>query len=304
MAAAKPIALVIGATGVQGGSVANALLSDYHVRTLSRNPDKDAAKALAAKGVEVIKGDLTDIPAVTEALKGVDSVFLVTQFWEHFDKDREVAEAKPFIDAVAAAGVKHFVFSTLEHVSKVTGGRITKVKHFDGKGEITEYIQSKGIPCVFVYLAAYFENFLGFFKPNPAGDGTFALTLPDMGEKTCNFVSPADLGPAVANIFKHWDAYVGKHIPIVSENIKTGDLIVIFADVIGKPVKFNPVPYEVFAGFGFPGAEDLAEMFRFYADGPIDRDPTTFLALNPSAKKAREWAEAHKDGLLKAWGFA
>lgn len=102
----------------------------------------------------MIKGDLTDAAAVAAALKDAKVVFLVTQFWESLSKEKELEDAKPFIDAVAASGAK-LVFSALENVTKLSGGKFTKVAHFDGKGLIADYIRSKGVPAVFVALAMY-----------------------------------------------------------------------------------------------------------------------------------------------------
>lgn len=300
----KPIAVVIGATGAQGGSVARALLDKYHVRTLSRDPSKPAAQALVGLGIEVIKGDIADAAACAEVLKGAEFAFLVTQFWEALDAGKEEREGKTFVDAVAAAGVKHFVFSALENVTEVTNGRLTKVAHFDGKGKIMAYIKSKGIPAVFVLLACYMENLTSFFVPRPGPDGVLALTLPDMGGKLFNHVSVAETGKVVRAIDDQWEKYVGKEIPVVSELITVDDMCKKISDVLGVQVKYNPVPNEVFASFGFPGAEDLAEMFAFYRDGPIDRDPKTTLELFPEASNIETFAKNNKDSLLKAWGLA
>jgi len=238
-------------------------------------------------------------------------VFLVTQFWESFSAEAEFNEGKAFIDAVHAASQAavaagkapiKLVFSTLENVTRVTEGRITRVAHFDGKGRIAEYAKTlPGLSMVCTMLAAYLENFLTFFTPRPGPDGTLAITLPDMGGKPCNFVSVEETGHFVAAILRNWSTYEGRDIPLVSELAPTGDVIAAISDEVGIKVVFNPVPYEVFATFPFPAAEDLAEMFRYYADGPIDRDPTTALALFPGASNAKAWAAAHKDAIRAAW---
>jgi len=120
----------------------------------------------------------------------------------------------------------------------------------------------------------------------------------------CNFVGVSDLGPAVAGILRDWSAFEGKNVPIVAWTSTLGDFVKLAAEVTGKPLVFNGVPASVFASFGFPGAEDLAQMFEAYGEpGLLDRDPKTFLALNPGAKQARAWLEANKDALIKAWGL-
>jgi uncharacterized protein YbjT (DUF2867 family) len=151
-------------------------------------------------------------------LRVLQVVFLVTDFWRDMNVAREEAEGKAFVDAVAATpSVKKFVFSALEDVTKATGGKLTKVAHFDGKGHIEEYIRSKGLPAVFVLVAAYMENWIGFFPPRKDEQGNYAVTLPDMGDAPYNQVSVAEMGGFVAAILKHWDEYVGKDVPLVSD---------------------------------------------------------------------------------------
>jgi uncharacterized protein YbjT (DUF2867 family) len=284
--------------------VARALAGDYHVRTLSRNPDSAAAQALAATGVEVLRGDISDAAAARAGLAGAEVVFLVTQFWEHFDMEREFREGKVFIDELAATpSVKKFVFSTLEDVAAATGGKITGVHHFDGKGKLTAYVKERGIRAVFIHMAAYMENPLGFFVPRPDAEGALLLTLPDMGGKPYNHVSVNDTGAVVAALLAHYDEYVGKIVPVVAELATMEDICATISRHIGRTVKYNPVPNAVFAGFGFPGAADLADMFAFYRDGPCDRDPATTLKLHPAALTGDAWVASNKAKLLKAWGL-
>jgi uncharacterized protein YbjT (DUF2867 family) len=276
----------------------------YHVRTLSRKVGSPAAVALKALGVEVIQGELSDPVAVRAALSGAEAVFLVTQFWEHFDMEREFKEGAAFIDELAATpSVKKFVFSTLEDVTAVTGGAITSVHHFDGKGRLTAYVKAKGVPAVFVHMAAYLENWVGNLKPRPGADGTLVVTLPDMSGKPYNVVSVAETGKFVRPIFDNYESYVGKTIPLVSDLSPLEDQLAAIGAVLGRKVVYNPVPNAVFAGFGFPGAADLAGMFAFYRDGPIDRDPTTARALFPGASNTAAWAAANRAALSKAWGL-
>ena len=70
--------------GAQGGSVVNSLLATghYRIRGLTRNPNSNKAKALAAKGVEVVKCDLAVKEDVKKALKDADIAWIVTNFWD------------------------------------------------------------------------------------------------------------------------------------------------------------------------------------------------------------------------------
>lgn len=174
--------------------------------------------------------------------------------------------------------------------------------HFDGKGRVTDYAKTvPGLHAVYVMLAAYLENFTTFFVPRAGPDGALAITLPDMGAAPCNFVAVEETGHFVAAILRNWAAHEGKEIPLVSEQVGTGAAIAAISEAVGIPVKFNGVPCAVFASFPFPAAEDLAEMFRFYAEGPCDRSTKTALELYPAASGVKAWATAHKDAIVAAW---
>src|SRR4030095_6354916 len=114
---AKIIA-VVGATGVQGGGLARAILADpsggFSVRAITRDPNKDSAKALASQGAEVVSANLDDVESLKKAFAGAHGVYGVTNFWEHFSGEKEKAQAKNIADAAKAAGRKHVVWSTLE----------------------------------------------------------------------------------------------------------------------------------------------------------------------------------------------
>jgi len=143
--ASKKIITVFGATGKQGGSVAAALFNDpaFKVRAVTRNPDSGRAKALADKGAEVVKGDLTDGASVAAAVQGAYGCFLLTDYWSHCDANKEIAQGKLAVDACKAANIQHLVYSSLESV-------VATVKkdcpHFDGKAVIGDYIKEQGVP--------------------------------------------------------------------------------------------------------------------------------------------------------------
>src|SRR6186713_2154846 len=114
---AKIIA-VLGATGRQSGGLAREILADpsggFAVRAITRDPNKDNAKALASKGAEVVSANLDDVESLKKAFAGAHGVFGVTNFWEHFSAEKEKAQAKNIAEAAKAAGVKHVIWSTLE----------------------------------------------------------------------------------------------------------------------------------------------------------------------------------------------
>src|SRR5690242_11669649 len=114
---------VVGATGAQGGGLARAILADtgsgFTCRAITRDPRKDAARALADAGAEVVKADIDDVESLKKAFAGAHGAFCVTNFWEHLSGDREKAQAKNLADAAKSAGVQHVVWSTLEDTRKL-----------------------------------------------------------------------------------------------------------------------------------------------------------------------------------------
>ena len=112
---------VVGATGLKGGAVARSLAASgkFTIRGITRKPDADPAKKLVSDiGCEIVKADLDDKASLVKAFEGCHCAFLITNFWEHHDTEKEIAQAKNLGDAAKEAGVKHCVFSSLEHTNK------------------------------------------------------------------------------------------------------------------------------------------------------------------------------------------
>jgi uncharacterized protein YbjT (DUF2867 family) len=257
----RPIILVIGATGAQGGSVAYHLLSGgkFTVRCLTRNPNLEKALKLKEAGAEVLKGELEDGGGLQTAMAGCHGVFGVTNYWEHFDK--EYQQGKNLVDAVAAAKVSHFVFSTLPYASKISNGTL-KVPHFDTKGQLEEYARGLSLPVTFVHVAFYFENFLSYLPPQKKDDGTYAFGFPQ-GDTPLAGVAVADIGGVVVALFDRPREFLNKTVGIVGDDLPSQQYANIMTRVLGKMVVYDYIPREVFASFNFPGAEDLANMFEF-----------------------------------------
>jgi len=158
--------VVFGATGQQGGSVVDFLIGEnkWKIKAVSRMSEKSSEKIkqLTAKGVQVIKADLSNIEEVKVAIKEAYGVFLVTQFWGS-GKEKEAQEGKNVVDACKLYNIKHLVFSGLDFVKKLNLSY--DVAHFDSKGEISEYAKEQQVPMTEVRLPAYMNNFDGFWKP-------------------------------------------------------------------------------------------------------------------------------------------
>ena len=306
----KKIITVFGATGAQGGGLARAILADktgeFAVRAVTRKPDSDSAKALAAAGAEVVVADLDDAASVQRAMNGAFGAFCVTNFWEHFSPEKELAQAATLADAAAKAGVKHVVWSTLEDTRAFfpLGSRMPvllgkyNVPHFDAKGEANKLFTGR-VPTTLVNTSFYWDNLIHFgMGPKKGPDGVLAITLP-MADKRLSGIAVEDIGKCVHGIFKGGVANVGKTFGLAGEHLTGAQMAAALTKALGQTVRYNVVTPEQFRGFGFPGAEDMGNMFQFYAEfedyftgaRPLDvarrlnpelQDFATFLARNAS----------------------
>ena len=249
---------VIGATGSQGKGVVNALVKEgsFKVRAISRNPDNYSGKA-----DEVVKADLTDLSALTEAFKGSHGVFVVTNFWEGAD---EIAQGKTAIQAAKDAGVNHFIWSTLPDVEKISNGKFD-VPHFTGKAKVDVLVKEAGFEnYTFVQPPFYFQNLTGQMGAQTQPDGSTGWTLPiDPAVKGIHMSDINDLGKVVTGAFLNPDK-VGKgtYLSLATEFNSFNDILNTFKSN-GKDYSFNQVTVEVFSSF-FEGAGEIAQMLAYF----------------------------------------
>ncbi|XP_068102559.1 nmrA-like family domain-containing protein 1 [Hyperolius riggenbachi] len=292
--AARKIITIIGATGAQGGSVASTLLKDssFSVRAVTRDVSKPAAEKLRKAGAEVVAADIYDEKSLSAALNGAYGAFVVTNFFEHYSKEKEAAEGKRIADLCKKHGLKHVVFSGLENVHKLTGGKL-QVQHFDGKGEAEEYFREIHVPMTSVRVAFYFDNFLTICKPQKSKDGkTYQLVIP-MGNVPMDGISVADLGRVVLSIFENPSEYIGKDIGVSTEKLTIKQYAEIMSKVSGKTFVDSQITPEAYEKLGFRGAEELANMFRYLQTVP-DRDVKLTHKLNPNTTNFLQFAESKK----------
>ncbi|KAF2716263.1 NAD(P)-binding protein [Polychaeton citri CBS 116435] len=269
MASAKKIITVFGATGNQGGSVINIglahanLSSKYAFRGVTRDPSSAKSQALAAKGVELVKAELSDIASIKAAVKGSWGVFGVTDFWSLLDKEKEIQQGKNIFDACKETGVKHFVFASLPFVEKLSGGAITGVKHFDSKALVREYAEAnKGSDLLVSYYdpAMFYSNLKTLVHTI---EGTPTMSLPFPGENIdWPLHDPArDGGKFVMGLFEGGEKSNGVVANGVSAWTTPKQVVQELSKVSGKEVVFSTIPAKVFASFLPPAvSEEITDM--------------------------------------------
>jgi len=307
----KKIIAVLGATGAQGGGVVRAILADpnggFAARAVAHNPSSEKAKELARMGAEVVAGDVDDLESLKKAFAGAYGAYCVTFFWHHMSPEKEIAEARNMATAAKAAGLQHVIWSTFEDTRKwvpLSDGRMPtlhgkyKVPHFDGKGEADRIFTEMGVPTTFLLTSFYWDNLIFFgMGPKRGPDGTLAITFP-MGDKKLPGIAAEDIGKCAYGIFKKAKEYIGKRVGVAGDHPTGAQMAAALTEALGQPVRYNDVPPEVFRSFGFPGADDLGNMFQFKRDFEKDftgaRNLETSRALNPQLQTFAQWASRNK----------
>ena len=300
---------VIGATGSQGGGLARAILSDpagaFACRAITRDPTKEDAQALASKGAEVVKADLDDVAGLEVAFAGAYGAYCVTNFWEHFSGEKEKEQAKNMAVAAKTAGVKHVIWSTLEDTRKLMApddkrmpflqGKY-RVPHFDAKAEADAYFA--GLPVTFLVTSFYWDNLYAFgLGPKKADDGSYRWVLP-MGDERLAGIAAEDIGKAAYGIFKAGSKYIGKTVGIAGEFLTLAQMAGSLSKGLGVRVNYQAVAPDAYRGFGFPGADELGNMFQVYRDFEKEvvgaRSVETARALNPQLLTFEQWLTKYK----------
>jgi len=308
--AEKKIIAVVGATGAQGGGLVRAIQADpgsgFVARAVTRNPSSDKAKELAKLGAEVVAANVNDTASLEKAFRGAHGAYCVTFFWDHLSPEKEMAEAAAMAKAAKDAGVSHVVWSTLEDTRKwvpLSDDRMPtllgkyKVPHFDAKAEANGFFTAAGVPTTFFMASFYWENLIFFGSgPKKGPDGVLAMTLP-MGDKKLPGIAAEDIGRCALGVFKRGKEFVGKTVGVAGEQPTCRQMAAALAKALGREVRYNDVPPDVFRGFGFPGAQEIGNMFQFYRDFEADccaaRSVEVSRSLNPRLQTFDAWLAAN-----------
>ena len=310
----KKIIAILGATGAQGGGLARAVLSDpnggFTVRAITRDVKSDKAKELARLGAEVVAADIDNIESVKRAFKGAYGAYCVTFYWAHMSPDKEIAQAKAIAEAAKATGVKHVIWSTLDDTRKwvpLSDNRMPtlmgkyKVPHFDTKGESNHFFSDLGLPVTFLQTVFFWENFIYFgLGPKRGPDGKLAITFP-MGDKKLPGIAVEDIGKCAYDIFKKGRERIGKTVGIAGGRLTEAQMAAALSKALGQEVRYNDVSPDVYRGFGFPGADDMANMFQFKRDFEKvycdSRSIEVARSLNPVLQTFDQWLARNKNAI-------
>lgn len=300
---------VFGATGGQGGGVVSALLKaineegkDYAVRAITRKPEGAKGQELKSKGCEVVKCDMDDKESVEQAIRGSYGVFLVTNYWEHFSKEKEIEQGKRVIDVCEALGVNHLIYSGLENVKKAIG---IECAHFDSKGIVEEYLHTKKLKeklnFTIVRFSYYFNNFTSFSTPRRLNENEFVFDIPMEGAPM-DGIDVTQGGECVYGILEAPDCYRYKTVGLSASKFT----IQQYCEKLSKhlsPLTFkdSQITFDQYRALGFDGAVEIGNMFEFYKRGNPDRNIELTRKLNPGLQRFDVWVQENKEKLVQSF---
>lgn len=310
--ATRKIIAVVGATGAQGEGLVRAILADesrpFAVRAITRHPESDKARALAEIGAQIVAADIDDFVSIREAFEGAYAAFCVTNYWEHHSPDREQDQARNMARAADACRLRHVIWSTLEDIRKFVPladdrlptlqGRY-KVPHFDGKGASDHYFSARAVPTTYLRVSFYWENLIHFgMGPRRISADEVELSLP-LGEGRLPGIGAADIGRCAYGIFRGGRRYIGRTIGIAGEHPTGQEMAAALTEALGERIRYHAISPRDYRALGFPGADDLANMFQFQLDNNEmfcrARSIDVSRELNPYLMNFRAWLKFNKN---------
>ena len=281
----RPIA-VVGATGLQGGATARALLgANVPVRALARRADSAVARALAELGAELVAADLDDPGSLRAAFTGVDGVFAMTTPGSDRRTDREVTQGHAIADAASAVGVPRVVYSSVGGAERHTG-----VPHFDSKGEVEDYFVAQAAPATFVRPVFFMDNF-ALFAPPAVDGGTLTVRLPLPAGIPLQMITAEDIGAVAAAALLDPGRVAGGSIEIAGDELTGEQIAEAYQHRYDVPARYEALPIDVLSG-----DDDQRAMFEWFAHPPAFRaDFAATRALAPQTKTFEQWLETQPD---------
>jgi uncharacterized protein YbjT (DUF2867 family) len=273
--------VVVGATGKQGGAVARSLLDrGFRIRALTRNPQKTEAQTLADQGAEVVQGDMEDRSSMEQALEGAYGVFSAQNFWET-GYDREVQQGKTVADAAKAAGVEHFVYSSVGSAHRQTG-----IPHFESKWEVEEYVRDTGLPYTILRPVWFMQNW-EMMREMILG-GTLAQPLdPD---KPFQQVAVVDVGAFAAIAFENPDRWIGREVDLAGDEQSMTEIAETFGRVIGREISYYQVPWDQFEE---QMGEEVTVNYRWFNDIGYEADIAALRQEYPELTTFERYLRSH-----------
>lgn len=276
----ETIVLVTGATGTQGGAVARELLKrGYTVRGLTRNTESDRAKSLSQLGVEMVQGDFDDAASLAAAMDGVYGVFAVTNFWEH-GYDKEIQHGRQLVDAAMAAGVEHFVLTSVAGADANTG-----IPHFESKGEIEAYVRGSGISFSIVRPVEFMDNVRYDRETILSG----AYSDPRDSDRSHQWIAASDIGFFVGEAFDKPDEWLGQTLAIAGDQLTIAEFVDVLSRSTGVEVHYQQLAWSAYEE---QAGEEMTAMLRWFDESGYTVDVAALRSQYPNLLTCEQYLQS------------
>ena len=275
------VILVSGATGQQGGAVARSLLErGFAVRGLTRDVEKAEARELADLGAEVVSGDLEDRSSIDGVLEGVHGVFSVQQFME-VGVEGEVRQGVQLADAAQAAGVEHYVYTSVG-----SAHRDTSIPHFDSKYEVEEHVRASGVPYTVLRQVFFMQNWEYMREPILGG----TLPQPLDPDKPFQMVAVEDIGVFAAMAFENPEGWIGREVDLAGDELTMPEIADTFSRVIGRQVDYFQTPWDQFEE---QMGKEYTVMYRWFDEYGYEADIAGLRKEHPGLVSFEQYLSTH-----------
>ena len=246
---------VTGGTGNQGGAVARNLIEQgFTIKVLTRNTNSIKSENLKTMNIEVVKGDLNNPDTYREYLKNVYGIFSVQTFENGVEK--EINQGITLATLAKEFGIKHFLYSSVFGADLNTG-----VAHMESKFKIENHIKQIGLPFTIIRPTSLFENFL--IPQVKKGILKGKLVQAIHRNTVLQYIAAEDIGKAAAKIFQESEMYLGKTIPLATEQLSTQEVADKFSEVLNKKIEYKKLPVLVTRLFL---GKNLYKMFKWMTE--------------------------------------
>jgi uncharacterized protein YbjT (DUF2867 family) len=224
---------------------------------------------------------MEDRSSLEKAMRGADAVFCVTVPFET-GMEAETRQGITVADAAKAAGISHFVFTSVPEADHFTG-----VPHFDSKTRVEQHIKQIGLPYTILGPPFFMENLLSPMWLPTLKQGQFAIALaPD---KKLAVIALDDIAAFAAHALENREQFLGKRIDLASDARTPVEIANVLSRASGRKIQHVQVPIEQLRGV----SEDLALMFEFFNRKYVGGDPVALRRDYPSVgwHTFEQWAE-------------
>jgi uncharacterized protein YbjT (DUF2867 family) len=277
------VVLITGATGKQGGATLRHLakVGGFKLRAMTRKPDSDAAKALAALGADVVAGDLDDATSLARAVKGAWGVFAVQNTWEA-GVEKEEEQGKRLAKVAKDNGVQHYVYTSVGSADEGTG-----IPHFENKFHVEQTIKQLGFPSHVILRPVFFMENL----PSPWFLNGDKLTTALKPETKLQMVAVEDIGKFSAKAFTDAERFNGAEIDYAGDAVTMGEAAAALSELTGKTITYQPIPIAAVRA----NSDDFAKMLEWFDAGGYTADIASLESrwgVRPMTLK--QWVRAQK----------